>query len=122
MPEMNDLSLYLGEYIQTARDARGLTQEKVGELIGRTGKSISNIECGKTNPKFDLLYSLFRVLDVDVNALFYGKHDSNSSTLEEFQRLLDGCTDEELEMLLDISRSVLSHTRIHDEVKSLSTV
>ena len=49
MPEVSDLSLQLGKYIQTARDARGLTQEKVGEMIGRTGKSISNIARGKTN-------------------------------------------------------------------------
>lgn len=117
MPEVSDLSLQLGKYIQTARDARGLTQEKVGEMIGRTGKSISNIARGKTNPKFDLLYDLFRALDIDVTALFYGGHNLDSSTLEQFHRLLDGCTEEELEMLLDISRSILSHTRMRDEIK-----
>ena len=52
-----------------------------------------------------------------MTALFYGGHNLDSSTLEQFHRLLDGCTEEELEMLLDISRSILSHTRMRDEIK-----
>ena len=55
-----ELLLNLGKYIQKARDAQGLTQEKVGEVIGRAGKSVSNIECGRTNPKYDTLYAIFR--------------------------------------------------------------
>lgn len=64
-----ELLLNLEKYIQNARDAQGLTQEKVGEVIGRAGKSVSNIECGRTNPKYDTLYAIFRALNVDVNGL-----------------------------------------------------
>lgn len=53
-----ELLLNLEKYIQNARDAQGLTQEKVGEVIGRAGKSVSNIECGRTNPKYDTLYTV----------------------------------------------------------------
>lgn len=64
-----ELLLNLEKYIQNARDAQGLTQEKVGEVIGHAGKSVSNIECGRTNPKYDTLYAIFRALNVDVNGL-----------------------------------------------------
>ena len=64
-----ELLLNLEKYIQNARDAQGLTQKKVGEVIGRAGKSVSNIECGRTNPKYDTLYAIFRALNVDVNGL-----------------------------------------------------
>lgn len=117
-----ELLLNLGKYIQNARDAQGLTQEKVGEVIGRAGKSVSNIECGRTNPKYDTLYAIFRALNVDVNGLFYGGHDENSSTLEEFLNLLDSCTEKELKMLLDISRIILATTRSNSEIGELETV
>ena len=117
-----ELLLNLGKYIQNARDAQGLTQEKVGEIIGRAGKSVSNIECGRTNPKYDTLYAIFRTLNVDVNGLFYGGHDENSSTLAEFNNLLDGCTEKELKMLLDISRIILAATRSNSEIGALETV
>lgn len=116
-----ELLLRLGKYIQDARDAQGLTQEKVGEIIGRTGKSVSNIECGKTNPKFDTIYSIFRTLNVDVNGLFYGGHSVDSTTSKELQRLLESCTERELEMVLDISRTVLSHTRSSCEIGVVET-
>lgn len=116
-----ELLLRLGKYIQDARDAQGLTQEKVGEIIGRTGKSVSNIECGKTNPKFDTVYSIFRTLNVDVNGLFYGGHSVDSTTSKELQRLLESCTERELEMVLDISRTVLSHTRSSCEIGVVET-
>ena len=76
-----ELLLNLGKYIQKARDAQGLTQEKVGEVIGRAGKSVSNIECGRTNPKYDTLYAIFRALNVDVNGLFYGGVTGNMANL-----------------------------------------
>lgn len=117
-----ELLLHLGKYIQDARDAQGLTQEKVGEIIGRAGKSVSNIECGKTNPKYDTLYAIFRALNVDVNGLFYGGHDADSSTLEEFHNLLDSCTERELKMLLDVSRVILAATRSNSEIGELETV
>lgn len=116
-----ELLLRLGKYIQDARDAQGLTQEKVGEIIGRTGKSVSNIECGKTNPKFDTVYSIFRTLNVDVDGLFYGGHSVDSTTSKELQRLLESCTERELEMVLDISRTVLSHTRSSCEIGVVET-
>ena len=117
-----ELLLHLGKYIQNARDAQGLTQEKVGEMIGRTGKSISNIECGRTNPKFDTLYAIFRTLNVDVNGLFYGGHSADSSTLEQFQNLLDSCTEQELQMLLSISQTILANTRSQREIGVVATV
>ena len=117
-----ELLLHLGKYIQNARDAQGLTQEKVGEMIGRTGKSVSNIECGRTNPKFDTLYAIFRTLNVDVNGLFYGGHSADSSTLEQFQNLLDSCTEQELQMLLSISQTILANTRSQSEIGVVATV
>ena len=117
-----ELLLHLGKYIQNARDAQGLTQEKVGEMIGRTGKSVSNIECGRTNPKFDTLYAIFRTLNVDVNGLFYGGHSADSSTLEQFQNLLDSCTEQELQMLLSISQTILANTRSQSEIGLVATV
>lgn len=52
---------------------------------------------------------------------FYGGHDENSGTLEEFLNLLDSCTEKELKMLLDISQIILAVTRSNSEIGELET-
>ncbi|WP_268885754.1 hypothetical protein [Gemmiger gallinarum] len=42
--------------------------------------------------------------------------------LNQFQRMLAGCTGDELEMLLSINREILIHTRRMDEVGEVETV
>ena len=43
-------------------------------------------------------------------------------SVKQFQRLLAGCTCDELEMLLSINREILIHTRRMDEVGEVETV
>lgn len=117
-----EFSAALRETVQSARVAHGYTQDEVGEYVGKAGKSISNIERGIANPEFKTVYKLIRLLEIDANRVFYPEYSSESSTREQFDRLLAGCTDEELQMLLDISKEVLAHTRKHTELGAVALV
>ena len=68
------------------------------------------------------MYKLIRLLEIDANKVFYPEQTSDSSTVDQFKRLLAGCTDEELEMLLDVSRDILAHTRKRNEVDSVALI
>ena len=122
MGDIYEFSAALREAVQSARDAHGYTQDEVGEYVGKSGKSISNIERGIANPEFKTVYKLIRLLEIDANRVFYPEHPSESSPQEQFDRLLAGCTDEELQMLLDISKDVLAHTRKHTELGAVALV
>ena len=67
-------------------------------------------------------YKLFRLLEIDANTVFYPDRTADNDALAQFNRLLAGCSDEELEMLLDVSRDILTHIRKHDEIGTPSLV
>ena len=61
-------------------------------------------------------------LGIDANAIFYPERSDVDTMLNQFQRMLAGCTGDELEMLLSINREILIHTRRMDEVGEVETV
>ena len=122
MSDIYEFSAALREAVQSARVAHGYTQDEVGEAVGKTGKSISNIERGIANPEFQTIYKLFRLLEIDADTVFYPNRDADNDTLAQFNRLLAGCSDDELEMLIDVARKILAHTRKHDEIGAVALV
>lgn len=117
-----EFSEALSEQVQAARKEHGYTQDEVGELIGKTGKTISNIERGIANPEFDTIYLLFRLLEMDANLVVYPNKAEENPIWEQFQRLLAGCSDSELKLLFDVNRDILKHIRLRDEIRKTTTV
>jgi len=62
------LSLNIAYY----RKKNGFTQEKLAELVNTSRTHISNIEALNVNryPSLDLLFTIAKVLDVEVSKLF----------------------------------------------------
>ncbi len=63
----------LGKQIKKYRLEKGITQEKLGELVGVTTQAVSKWERGGT-PDVELLPQLAQVLEVSIDALF-GRED-----------------------------------------------
>lgn len=55
-----------GELIKEARKRKGITQNKLAELVGTTPQNISQYERGLRNPKIATVAKIADVLDVDV--------------------------------------------------------
>ncbi|WP_376964112.1 helix-turn-helix transcriptional regulator [Azospirillum sp. A26] len=62
----------VGLRVKEARLARGLTQEALADLIGRTVEAVSNIERGRTFPTIETLEQLGYSLRVPVHQFFEG--------------------------------------------------
>jgi putative transcriptional regulator len=58
------------EIIRAHREAAGLTQRQLADLVGVTDQTISNLERGTTRPALDTARALARVLQIPVEALF----------------------------------------------------
>lgn len=65
-----DLKQHVGMQVRAARKKRGLTQERLGEMVGKTAESISNIERGHVLPPLDTLQGLAQHLDVPMGFFF----------------------------------------------------
>jgi transcriptional regulator with XRE-family HTH domain len=92
-----DLKHRIGLRVKTARAQRGLTQEQLAELIGKTTETVSNIERGHTLPPLDTLESVAKHVGAALRDFF---DDAEQLSESDRQRL-------ELEArLLQLSRSL----------------
>lgn len=64
------LAQRIGLRIKAFRNERGLTQEQLADLIGRTVESVSNIERGHTLPRLQTLEKIGRRLDAPLADFF----------------------------------------------------
>lgn len=64
--------LRLGQRIQTIRENKGYSQEKLGYIADMDRVSIGYIEQGRRAPSLNTLYKLARCLDVSVAEFFIG--------------------------------------------------
>ena len=70
----------IGKHIKKYRLEKGITQEKLGELLNVTTQAVSRWERGGT-PDAELLPELSRILDVSIDALFGREEQSVSITI-----------------------------------------
>lgn len=62
--------LHVGRNIRQLRRLRGLSQERLAELVGNTNKHIGLVERGEVNVTIDILTSIAAGLSVEVGELF----------------------------------------------------
>ena len=68
-----------GTTIKAIREAKGITQTQLAEMIGVTGKAVSKWETGKGLPDISLLQPLATALDTSVMALMTGELVTNQN-------------------------------------------
>ncbi len=66
-----ELKKLVGKKIQQIRKHKGITQEKLAEMIGIEVPSLSNLETGKYSPSTETLQKLSMVLGVKVWEFYY---------------------------------------------------
>ena len=64
------IKIHIAQTIKSARRQKGLTQQGLGEKIGRTSESLSNIERAKSLPSVETLVALSTALDLPMSAFF----------------------------------------------------
>ncbi len=67
---MTTIKKLLGKRIRDARKAKGLTQERLAELLGIGTSNISYIETGKFSPSMENFEKLVEILGVEPSELY----------------------------------------------------
>ncbi len=86
---MSDLKKLIGKRIQNIRKSKGLTQEKLAELINIETPSLSYLETGKYAPSIDTLQKLSEILNVQPWEFYYFSDVSDEQKKEELNKALD---------------------------------
>jgi transcriptional regulator with XRE-family HTH domain len=60
----------LGARIKEIRKLRGISQERLAEMVGLDPKFISKIEVGRSSPSLETIESTARALGVEIRDLF----------------------------------------------------
>lgn len=99
----------IGKRVKKARRDKGITQEKLAEMIEISVPHMSNIETGKTRLSFLLLFELVVALDVTADMLLTGRvserDKQHSVVLKEVDEILSDCSDRQADLILDAVRN-----------------
>ncbi|OGW11166.1 MAG: hypothetical protein A2W77_03585 [Nitrospinae bacterium RIFCSPLOWO2_12_39_16] len=105
---MAEIKELIGARIKSIRDAKGMTQERLAEVMDINSKYLSNIERGKENPTLDMLIKLANALEVEMWEMFDFGHEVSLKELREtMSRFLKELDDEKLRMAVKLLRAVV---------------
>lgn len=95
--------------IKQLRKSRGLTQEKLAELIGRDTKHISKLEIAGSYPSIDTLERIAAALNIEIKEFFNfdGLNDANYIR-EEFKKMLKYSDEKHLQLLYKIHNDIIN--------------
>jgi len=109
---MDNYNVLFGKKIKTIRKAKGLTQEKLAELVNRSKNHISKIEQGLANPPLSLIIDIAIALNVTPYSLFEFdiEHSGREKPVDiknEFEKITDK---KHLNILFNIHKILLKET------------
>lgn len=104
---MYSLKHKFGLRLQEIRKLRGLTQEKLAEIIGVDTPHISNIERGKYFVKAETLENLAKALDVEEKEFFEFNHfQKREFIIDSINEYANKCDTSKLEFLSKMINSL----------------
>ncbi len=96
----------IGQAIRRFRKAQGLSQEELAEKVGISTTHMSHIETGNTKLSLPVLVRLAEVLDVQTDSILFAQPSKKEQTLGALQAVAESCTQEELQIILDVIKSL----------------
>ena len=93
----------IGQRIRAKRTEKGLTQEKLSEMVGVGPSHMSHIESGSTVPSFEVFISLLNALDRSADELLCREVAASKPLLNSWlSELIADCDPTETKILSDI--------------------
>ena len=104
---MDNLHLF-GKRIKELRKSKGITQEKLAEIVELDAKQIGNIETGSGFTTMQTLENLARYFDVEICDLFKFSHQKDRQELiNNLTEQIKTASDNDLKIISKIINSVL---------------
>ncbi len=103
---MNQSVSALGNAVRETRKSKHLSQEALAEKIGVCKRTIIDIEKNTGNPKFEILCTLVRELDLPLYQVFYPEVEENLELKNTLMQELSDCSEYEMKVILSVVKSL----------------
>lgn len=100
----NELQARIGLAVRVVRTARGLSQKKLAERIGKSQNFIWMLENGKSDPGIVLLQTLARALNVDISLFLAPVLSPKSTSSDAEQKVFEVGQDFFLSLLQSVDK------------------
>lgn len=105
----------LGQEIKRKREAKGWTQEYLGQLLDRSSHTVMYIENRGQYPSIPVFYKVVTLLDISVDQFFFPKHHSGrSKRRSRVDWLLDSLNEKELAVIESTAEGLINAREIKD--------
>ena len=95
--------------LKELRKSRGLTQEKLAEMIGRDTKHISKLEIAGSYPSVETLERIAKALNVELKDIFnFDGLQEKNYIISEFEKLLKYSDEKHLQILYKIHKELIN--------------
>lgn len=95
-----EIKKLIGLRIKELRTKKGLTQEKVAEIMGINPKYMSGIERGKENPTLNTFINLSNALDVEIGDIFTSLEPFDAKkSRQHLKKIAQETTPEQLKLI-----------------------
>lgn len=104
---MENIKKLLGQRIRELRKNKGITQEKLAEMVNIDQRNMSNIECGVTFPSKSLI-AISNTLNVSLKDLFDFEHLAlNTKKMKEFiKESIENLDDDDIKTIYRLIKSM----------------
>ncbi len=92
----------MGDIVREKRKSLLMSQTQLAEKIGVCKRTIIDIETNIGNPKFDVLFRLFRELNIPLDQIFYPDVPENFDDKSMLMQELMGCSEKEIAVILPL--------------------
>ena len=103
----------LGQEIKRKREAKGWTQDYLGQLIDRTSHTVMYMEKRGQHPSLNIFYQVVTLLDISVDRFFFPeRHSKGSERRQRLDTLLDSLDERELAVIEATAEALKSSREI----------
>ncbi len=99
----------LGKQLRQIRIEKGLSQEKLSELVFISPRQMCLIENGNSYPSLDTFVRIAEILEIDINKFFSINSSENDSIRTSIIDMVKGLDRKKLPLLKDIIVAVDCH-------------
>ena len=119
---MTQDSIELANAIKQKRDDLKWTQAQLAEKASVSLRTVSDYEACKGNPEMASLFPIARALHMSLDDLCFLRSSADGrDTIRNLQNIVSTCSPYEAEMLLAVSRTVLSVMRGNSAQDAVNT-
>lgn len=105
-----NISDKLGFVIKEARLNKGMSQEKLAELLAVTPTHVKHLESGRRKPSVNILFQLSEILDFSLDSLLRDDMSETNLKAEHISSILKDCSDKELDTISDVIKAIIKNT------------